>query len=631
MNPNQVLFCLSLLLFVSASLGAQFNGPLRLSSSTPGTFTKLEISFDLNGKYSNPYDQNLIDINANFLAPTGKNHSVPCFWMQSMSGNGGNFLCRFSPFVKGTWRVSLSAKDSKGTAYSSPASFSAVESGRVGFVKKSWDNLHFVRSHDSSTYFPIGENMGWSDNTKDRIKDYANWVGKLSQNGANYIRVWADGFNLRPEYQVGNYDSAKYDDQFLDSLLELTEKHQFTILWCLNYHGDFSLNVNSNWDKNPYNKKNGGPLSYPGNVWTDGDTFKFFERRYRYTIARWGYSTSVMAWELWNEMDWITDFNKNSKQASDWCKRMYDVIHKYDPYGHLITTSFALNSNRDDIDRALDFVQYHQYGDNHIQDFAGWISTAIPDKTNKFNKPAMVGEFGPSYQSGWYKPYTDATGVCIHNTGFASLMSGGGGGGFTWWWNNWVDPRNLYWRFKGLSSFVKGERLDGLKPASTQSSDKRLRSMAISDGRKTLGWVQSTSHTWWGVNQGWGQLNLQGATVKAPCSSGVNYNVQVWNSEAGTVNYATPFRCEGNSLTVRLPSFDKDHADWAYKLIPYGSGGNSTTPTPPSSTPATSKSGGKGIWQYCTTSSECAAGLCCSKQFSGDGKLKCTPNSNQCV
>eukprot|EP01117_Protostelium_nocturnum_P020664 TRINITY_DN9409_c0_g1_i1.p1 TRINITY_DN9409_c0_g1~~TRINITY_DN9409_c0_g1_i1.p1 ORF type:complete len:417 (+),score=108.99 TRINITY_DN9409_c0_g1_i1:381-1631(+) len=35
-------------------------------------------------------------------------------------------------------------------------------------------------------------------------------------------------------------------------------------------------------------------------------------------------------------------------------------------------------------------------------------------------------------------------------------------------------------------------------------------------------------------------------------------------------------------------------------------------------------------WDYCTTSSECD-NKCCSSQYSGDGKLKCTPNGTQCV
>ncbi|PRP85183.1 hypothetical protein PROFUN_07130 [Planoprotostelium fungivorum] len=42
------------------------------------------------------------------------------------------------------------------------------------------------------------------------------------------------------------------------------------------------------------------------------------------------------------------------------------------------------------------------------------------------------------------------------------------------------------------------------------------------------------------------------------------------------------------------------------------------------------KRGSKGDWEFCTTSSDCSNN-CCSKQYSGDGKLKCTPGGSQCV
>jgi len=41
-------------------------------------------------------------------------------------------------------------------------------------------------------------------------------------------------------------------------------------------------------------------------------------------------------------------------------------------------------------------------------------------------------------------------------------------------------------------------------------------------------------------------------------------------------------------------------------------------------------SGGKGDWELCEHSSECND-KCCSKQYSDDGKLKCTPGGTQCV
>lgn len=40
--------------------------------------------------------------------------------------------------------------------------------------------------------------------------------------------------------------------------------------------------------------------------------------------------------------------------------------------------------------------------------------------------------------------------------------------------------------------------------------------------------------------------------------------------------------------------------------------------------------GKKGDWQFCSASDQCADG-CCSKQYSNDGRYKCTPGGTQCI
>ncbi|KAJ3122327.1 hypothetical protein HK098_002950 [Nowakowskiella sp. JEL0407] len=47
-------------------------------------------------------------------------------------------------------------------------------------------------------------------------------------------------------------------------------------------------------------------------------------------------------------------------------------------------------------------------------------------------------------------------------------------------------------------------------------------------------------------------------------------------------------------------------------------------------TSASPKPSLKGEWEFCTSNSECA-NKCCSKEYSGDGKFKCTPNGSRCT
>ncbi|KAJ1557977.1 hypothetical protein HK096_004271, partial [Nowakowskiella sp. JEL0078] len=57
-----------------------------------------------------------------------------------------------------------------------------------------------------------------------------------------------------------------------------------------------------------------------------------------------------------------------------------------------------------------------------------------------------------------------------------------------------------------------------------------------------------------------------------------------------------------------------------------------TTTTPAAKSPSPVSSSKLSDWQLCTLSSQCTNG-CCSKQYSGDGNLKCTPggSASQCV
>jgi len=386
-------------------------------------------------------------------------------------------------------------------------------------------------------------------------------------------------------------------------------------------------------------------------VWTNDRAKTLFQYRYRYNIARWGYSTSIFSWELWNEMDWIDNWGSHSGDATNWVRTMYNYIKNTDPHKHLISTSFAMMSGRDGIDQITDWTQYHSYSDGgnriSIPDYAGWLAGSISAMTSKYKKPNMVGEFGTSYQGPWVAPYTDPTGLSIHNEAWGSLVAGAGGSGFTWWWDNYVEPRNLYWRFQGISGFVNGEQLGGMSPIKTLdvSNSDKLRASSLSGNGKHLVWVQSKAHTWWNVKNGGGQSYVNGASVSVSCQNDDKYTVQIWHTTKGQMTSNSSATCSGGKIKISLPNFNDQDADWAAKVFT----GNAPRPTPqptrptptgnptsdsgvdpvPTTSPAPSPTGGLGEWEFCDDSLQCANG-CCSKEFSGDGKYKCTPNGKKC-
>jgi hypothetical protein len=70
---------------------------------------------------------------------------------------------------------------------------------------------------------------------------------------------------------------------------------------------------------------------------------------------------------------------------------IFEVIHTLDPFGHVITSSFAEDNNNQAVDKVLDFTQIHQY---NVNDFATSVQGYIPNKLTQYGKPSVFGEMG---------------------------------------------------------------------------------------------------------------------------------------------------------------------------------------------------------------------------------------------
>ena len=74
--------------------------------------------------------------------------------------------------------------------------------------------------------------------------------------------------------------------------------------------------MNPNWPTNPFNSAvSGGFLAAPQDLWNSTRAYSLFQRRFRYIVARWGYSTALMSWELWNEVDLTDQLDQNGVAA----------------------------------------------------------------------------------------------------------------------------------------------------------------------------------------------------------------------------------------------------------------------------------------------------------------------------
>lgn len=431
-------------------------------------YTRFEISFAVRGQYSNPFDPEEIDVYAEFVTPLG-NVSIPAFYYQNYTRKlyGGKEILvplgdplwkvRFTPTVAGEYKFRIIARSGSGQVETGDQSFVVLppRRGRGGFVRIGGDGRHFV-TEGGRGLFLIGHNVCWYG--EKGTFDYDRWFDKMASSGENYARIWMAPWAFGIEWEkLGFYDLE--EAWRLDYVLQLAEERGIYVVLCLVNHGQFSTKVNPMWSENPYNSARGGPLSRPEDFFTDKRAKELFKRRLRYIVARWAYSTSILAWELWNEVD-LTD-NYDSVAVAEWHEEMARYIRELDPYDHLITTSFSDPRLDDAIWRMdeIDFTQIHIYG---ARDMAGSLPSLVRSRLDRYGKPVLVSEYAADWR--WFgEPLylKDVEGVEIHNGLWSVALSGSAGTPMMWWWDNYIDPYGLYYHYNALSRFLSNVDLAG--------------------------------------------------------------------------------------------------------------------------------------------------------------------------
>lgn len=444
---------------------------LNAPPKTVEKFSPIEIALNVTADYSNPFDPSDINVTAVFKGPT-QEIIVPAFFYQEyerrlISGREQlapvgvpHWRVRFTPVEEGLYEFYVEASDKwGGKARSETYTFEVRSSTLPGFVKVHSDRRYFVFDNGSSAFF-IGLNTCWSGGRG--TYDYDDWFKALADAGINLVRIWMAPWCFGIEWdQLGRYNLR--EAWKLDYVIKLAEKYNIYVILCLMNHGQLSTVNNPQWNDNPYNKAKGGPLSKPEEFWVSEEAKDLFKRRLRYIVARWGYSTHVLAWELWNEVDLTDNYETARASVAQWHKEMASYIKQIDPYKHLVTTSFA-NPNLDPLIWSLeeiDFVTIHRYGPEGFQDLAGTLHALVERALERYGKPVLVTEFGIDWRW-WGEPlyYRDKEGVGLHDGLWATIMAGSPATAMSWWWDNYIHPFNLYYHFRAVAEFLRG-----VKPA----------------------------------------------------------------------------------------------------------------------------------------------------------------------
>jgi hypothetical protein len=465
-----------LVIFLTALLETAFAQIPVITSVTPTAASveqwgMFEAKIALNASYTNPYDYDQIRITVAFTAPDGETTTVEGFYMEDFllntnsgaltSNNAGSgFRIRFAPRKVGSWTYLVSCTTAAGTGSFPAQNFQCLPAAAAqnkGFIQAG--QSPYLTFENGETYLPVGQNMGWQNNNP--YIDYKRWIANLRNNGANFFRLWLCHWGLGLEWKNGLYGFGglrqyKQTNAFyLDWLMEECIEKGVYMMLCINHHGQVSSQVNPNWSENPYSTANGGMCANTWDFFSNTAAKNAHKNRLRYILARWGYARSIMTWELFNEVNWTDNFESHRPEIASWHAEMAAFLKNNDPVRRPVSTSYGdAESEQTEVwnNIDIDYTQRHYYVSN--PNLESILAAGMRENLMRFDKPVLATEFGLT-TTGSGLGSLDPAGIHLHNSIWGSFFGGGLGAGMTWWWDSYVEPQNLYHRFRGISEMTR--------------------------------------------------------------------------------------------------------------------------------------------------------------------------------
>ena len=380
----------------------------------------MEFAFELPAAPGNPFER---DVWAEVTPPGAPTASFPAFH------DGGN-LWRVRVRASVAGKYELGAVSEKSGEIVSPLAVSAVGPRAKEYsdpparpaIGIDPANPRGFRCADGAIYYPVGMNIAWGQDYS-----YPRAFAELAEAGGNWARLWMahwGGTDLSwhepeegpsPAPGMLDLDVARRWDRRLAA----ADAHGIYVQMVFQHHGQFSSDVNPSWPQHPWNRANGGFLTNPADFFTDPAAIRHTRWKYRYIVARYGWSPAVLAWELFNEVH-FTDAWKNEFREADvvrWHAEMAAWIRANDVYRHLITTS--TDNLGGAVWRSMDYYQPHLYAVNMLAHARRFPAVPRPP-----DKPLFYGELGDDSQF-FANPEDKASGAGIMPPLWSGLMADG--------------------------------------------------------------------------------------------------------------------------------------------------------------------------------------------------------------
>lgn len=467
----------------------------------------------------NPYDPAENDVRVRFTGPTGDPIERIAFYDEGESAWKAVLVTPAS----GRYQARLIRNGAEKLEPAEEGLLEVTEPLKSGFLRRDPERTNRFRWDDGTPYVPLGFNLGWQNGD---LPPMTEQIAKAAKSGVNWTRIWANAWDRKNPWWPQDDPQAPLTELWpgalakWETLTEACDKNGVAFQMVLFHHGAFSSKVNPNWPDHPWNAAKGGFLKDAADFFTDAEAKRRAKMWLRYAVARWGHSPSVMAWELFNEVEW-TDarYAERWTDIESWHGEMADYLRSLDPYEHLVTTSSAMD--RKGLWTKMDFLQPHLYSPT--------VFATVSGAERSTEKPLFYGEVGADDMA-----KADPRTV-LRDGILGGLFGNQAGPGQFWYWDV-VEKSNLYSEFEvaakvmATSEWVKHPTARAI----TLRSEGSTRVTALADTEWALVRVTGSS----------------GALVGLPFSDGA-HGLSTIDLDSGKVTPGT-IRVAGGKATVEV-------------------------------------------------------------------------------
>jgi len=347
---------------------------------------------------------------------------------------------------------------------------------------------------------------------------------------------------------------------------ELAEKLDLAMLPVLGVWADWNDGSKGEtwhrWSKNPFNAANGGPAKKTSELLGDTPCREKWFQRVAFFVERWGKHRNIVGWELFSEIDLITESNED--RAVDFTKCVAEVVRGVDLMKRPITVSQAGINGWPKLagSDAVDFVQVHPYSAGRFHgDLDGMILRVVRQRLQQYRKPVLIDECGLD----WRPPrgtldVAPRAQVGIRHAIWASVVSGAMSGRMLWWQDGYdqFEQANLLKHYEKIAAsaavFVKGVDYTDFAPIRCLLSTNVIGG-TLGNRRQVLGWFRDTKCT----APTWPTRPLEGETVAVDARHSV-WSVQFVDPYSGKMVDTRRVTAKEGRLQLELPKFESSIA-----------------------------------------------------------------------